>query len=462
MDKDPHINSLKPDERRSIMANRLSQIVDSYGGNFNESEYVNKRTPLLFRCSNGHEWKSQPQSVLNGSWCRECWEKNTAGKHLKLVDGLNQAQKIAADRGGFCLSDEFETARKKLLWRCQNGHEWKAALSDIKKGTWCPDCSSGARERLVRFYFEKITNTKFIKKKPEWLLNERGNRMELDGYSASLNLAFEHQGEQHYQEVPHFNRRDETLQNRMKDDVQKRLLCKEHGVQLIEVPYSIKTENLPNWIYVTIYKVNSSLNLKKTLDIQKIEYAESTELKNLLNLAIERGGKCLSTIYFGSDKKHLFQCAKGHEWKATATNIKSGTWCPICKPERIAQSKRKHSVSSMRSLAEKRSGKFLSSIFNSVNDKYLWECKHGHVWTAAPTDIVKGTWCPVCAKDGLRGTIEAMQIIARARGGLCLSTTYVNSQTKLRWKCHEGHEWEARPDNVKNKNSWCAICSKKK
>ena len=116
----------------------------------------------------------------------------------------------------------------------------------------------------------------------------------------------------------------------------------------------------------------------------------------------------------------------------------------------------------MRSLAEKKSGKFLSFIFNSVNDKYAWECKQGHVWTAAPTDIVKGTWCPVCAKDGLRGTLGAMQIIARARGGVCLSTTYINSQTKLRWKCHEGHEWEARPDNVKNKNSWCAICSKKK
>jgi hypothetical protein len=31
--------------------------------------------------------------------------------------------------------------------------------------------------------------------------------------------------------------------------------------------------------------------------------------------------------------------------------------------------------------------------------------------------------------------------IAREKGGLCLSTKSMNSYTRLRWRCAEGHEW---------------------
>lgn len=55
-------------------------------------------------------------------------------------------------------------------------------------------------------------------------------------------------------------------------------------------------------------------------------------------------------------------------------------------------------------------------------------------------------------------TIEEMRDIARSRGGECLSEKYINSKTKLRWRCSEGHEWEAIPNNVKNHHRWCPFC----
>jgi hypothetical protein len=42
-------------------------------------------------------------------------------------------------------------------------------------------------------------------------------------------------------------------------------------------------------------------------------------------------------------------------------------------------------------------------------------------------------------------TIKDMQGIAEARGGKCLSTEYVNSNTHLEWECSEGHHWETTP-----------------
>ena len=47
-------------------------------------------------------------------------------------------------------------------------------------------------------------------------------------------------------------------------------------------------------------------------------------------IAEERGGKCLSENYLNTDTKILWECAEGHQWKASPDRIKSGRWCPIC------------------------------------------------------------------------------------------------------------------------------------
>ena len=59
-------------------------------------------------------------------------------------------------------------------------------------------------------------------------------------------------------------------------------------------------------------------------------------------------------------------------------------------------------------------------------------------------------------------TIEDMHTIAKERGGRCLSKTYVNVDTKLKWQCEKGHVWEAIPDCIKNRGQWCPYCSGKK
>ncbi|MCK4388531.1 MAG: NAD-dependent epimerase/dehydratase family protein [Dehalococcoidia bacterium] len=55
-------------------------------------------------------------------------------------------------------------------------------------------------------------------------------------------------------------------------------------------------------------------------------------------------------------------------------------------------------------------------------------------------------------------TIRDMQELASSRGGQCLSTEYVNTKTKLKWKCAFGHEWEATPRLLKA-GHWCPECA---
>ena len=118
----------------------------------------------------------------------------------------------------------------------------------------------------------------------------------------------------------------------------------------------------------------------------------------------------------------------------------------------------KLTIEQMQVLAEARGGSCLSTVYVNGSTKLRWRCAEGHEWDAMPGNLRnRGSWCPKCA--GLATlTLDEMQRIAKDRGGVCLSTTYVNRKAKLRWRCSEGHEWEANANSVKGNGSWCRAC----
>lgn len=460
----PNTNPLLKFDRikiQKILSERFFEKVKQNEGQVIEGVYKNKKSVFQFRCKNGHEWKTQAQTILGGSWCRKCFNIEKAGKHFTLKDGLEQAIQIAIDRKGKCLSNEYINNTQHLEFECNNGHRWNAALNDIKKGTWCPNCGKGIRERMCRSIFEQITSYQFPKKRPNWLLNTRKKQMELDGFCEELRIAFEHHGEYHYLRNKHFQRENESLERRKLDDKTKSDLCINNGIELIVVPYNVKTTELKEFIFQKLSGLNLSIKLNKDIDYK---YVVSNELEDLNKIAMQNGGQCLSKIYIGVDQKHKFQCAEGHIWEAIPANIKSKrkSWCPTCKPNRIGNSNRKYTLSDMQNIALQKKGLFLSTPFKSVNDKYLWECEIGHQWYAAPMDILRGTWCKKCSISNKKDSIIEMQKLAELRNGKCISIEYINSQTKLMWECELGHKWEAKPNNIRHRNSWCPYCSGKK
>lgn len=113
----------------------------------------------------------------------------------------------------------------------------------------------------------------------------------------------------------------------------------------------------------------------------------------------------------------------------------------------------------MRHLACDRGGECLSEEYINGKTKLRWRCKEGHEWLAIPSSVKNmGTWCSKCFYSEQRCTIEQMREIARSRGGECLSTTYTNNRTKIRWMCAHGHKWNAIPSHVKDQQTWCPAC----
>jgi predicted lactoylglutathione lyase len=433
------------------MIEEMQKIAEEREGKCLSDTYVNKRTKLMWKCSQGHQWEATPNSIKRGSWCQTCARELTKGT-------IEEMQKIAEERGGKCLSDTYVNSQTQLMWECAEGHQWEAIPAGIKIGRWCQACSSGLGERICKEYLEQIFGKKFPKSYPRWLVNKRGNQMELDGYCKSLALAFEHHGEQHYSTKGKFNKSEKGLRRRQEDDRLKRELCKQHKIILIEIP------EIPNRISLEVVKAfikkeceRNNVPLPSNFDTKEISlkkaYSTSVSketLKEIQRTAVERGGKCLSDSYVHDSVILLLQCAEGHQWEATPNRIKRGTWCQVC------AGLAKGTIEEMQRIAVERNGKCLSDTYVNSKMKLLWECAEGHQWEAKPNSIKTGTWCPHCAQN--KGTIEELQKIAKERGGKCLSDTYVNKQTKLMWKCSQGHQWEAIPNNVK-RGSWCQVCA---
>ena len=376
--------------RRPLGIDDMRALAKNKGGKCLSTEYKNNRTKLLWECSRNHRWEASPFHIKNSnSWCPKC-----AGNEKLSIDVFRET---ADARGGSCLSSEYKNQDQKLLWECIRGHRWHATPVNVhNNGTWCPRCRSSYSEEICRETFQQIFRKEFPKTRPNWLMGFKGRNLELDGYCADLKVAFEYNGKQHYDIVPHFQKERDLSELKL-TDILKTLLCQEQGVQLFTISYRNNLEKLPAWIKKEAQKREmdiSDIDFSQPINLENV-YKHDYKLRNLQNLASKNGGLCLSTKYVSAKTKLLWQCAQGHTWETAPSNINQGHWCPKC------AGNKKLTISEMHSIAKQRGGKCLSTHLKNSETPIKWECAKRHIWYARPNTVKgssnrKGTWCKKC------------------------------------------------------------------
>jgi hypothetical protein len=118
-----------------------------------------------------------------------------------------------------------------------------ACYNNVNYGFWCPDCSESRTEKLVRAYFEKKFHKPFPNTRPSWLLNHTGNKLELDGYSEQLNIAFEYNGEQHYRFSQRWHITIDVFDDQLYRDFIKYTLCDIFEIKVCVIPYTLDCYN---------------------------------------------------------------------------------------------------------------------------------------------------------------------------------------------------------------------------
>lgn len=216
----------------------------------------------------------------------------------------------------------------KLKWRCESGHAFEVCATKVKRGRWCPECRG-----------EMILGEKLL---TLWeIAEERGGECLSTNYTGAYRkLRWKCSGGHIWDSTPH--------------SIGQGHWCPECG--------------------------------KKRGGGQRLTIREMQEI------ARERGGRCISAEYKNVMTKLKWQCSEGHIWEAIPNSIKTtGMWCPKCKHGNLT-------IQEMQELAKGRNGKCLSTEYANTRTKLKWKCSEGHTWMARPHDIKGGSWCPTCAR----------------------------------------------------------------
>lgn len=178
-------------------------------------------------------------------------------------------------------------------------------------------------------------------------------------------------------------------------------------------------------------------------------------LRDVQEIAEKKGGICLSDKYVNNKTIMTWKCLKCDVvWNASFKAVHNhGGWCYKCTGNR----RHKYTIDEINDIV-KHKGECLSREYKHNKSSLSWRCACGYEWNASFKAVyISNQWCPRCAGNA-KLTIEEMQEIAKERQGLCLSTEYVNINTKLLWKCLKcDHEWKAIPSSIRT-GRWCPKC----
>ena len=310
---------------------------------------------------------------------------------------------------------------KKAWWKCSNGHEWQAIISNRNNGQGCPYCSGRYAVKGVNDL--QSVNPNLVK---EWNYDKNDGLTPEDVTANSSKKVWWKCSKGH------------EWQATIKDRNRGRGCPCCSGKSVLKGYNDLQTLNP---------------NLAKEWNCEK-------------NANLTPKG-----VTLGSNKKVWWKCDKGHEWQATIKSRNNGIGCPFCAGQQVLKGYNDLQTINP-TLAkewnyEKNNSLTPMNVTANSGQKVWWKCREGHEWQAVVSDRNKGKGCPYCSgRYAVTGKNDLQAInptLAKEwnydkNDGLTPEDVMPNSGQKVWWKCNKGHEWQATISN-RNIGRGCPICS---
>lgn len=300
-------------------------------------EYKDSKSQLHVRFRCGCEDDISFNSIQRGTRCGDC------APNARVT--LEDYQELARSHGGKLLM-MARTTTQPAQWKCaKKSHPsfWRS-YNVIKKNTFCPECSEGFSERICRTAAQQLFGVPF-KKSPLPIQDVQGvggRNLRFDAYSASLQLAIEHNGSQHYQPVRFGNQTQieaaNSFRKQQEHDRRRQAYCKAKGITLIEVPElgrRTKIEDLKEFIRTECLRANFRLpesfdRVHLKLDVQHLTTTAEEMWARILKRVRKIGYILKSKIYPGANSQLSLLCRNSHPYTPRVASFLNGQTCRRC------------------------------------------------------------------------------------------------------------------------------------
>ena len=163
-------------------------------------------------------------------------------------------------------------------------------------------------------------------------------------------------------------------------------------------------------------------------------------------------------------RKYKWVCPEGHLYDAYVYSRTSGVNCSICSNMTI-QVGINDLMSTHPALAKEAVGWDPAEYVSGTPTILSWRCPLGHSYKASIVNRArKGTGCPTCANKkvlaGFNDIATTNPKLAREAFGWDPEKEHTGSHKKLRWKCENGHTWDAVVTSRVRGNN-CPVCANK-
>lgn len=444
----------------------LDEIALSKGGKIKEGQkYLGSHTKMTFIDKLGNEFRMAPTSIKGDRWSPYEVDKVRDPKyHMK------ELEEIALSKGGNIKEGEkYINAKTKMIFIDQLGNEFETIPSSVKLGCWSP-YEKNYSENICRQIIEQLYNKNF----PScWdIIKREGKRsLQLDGYNPDLKIAFEYQGEQHTFGWfnPDKNRQQKLLEEIKERDREKKQICRNKDILLLEINYYKNIKNTQDLISQTINDLKKSYkkagyiipdyisNIKVEnikIDLSKISHLVLRQ-KEVEEIALSKGGKLKAgEMYINSNTKMTFIDKLDNEFKMTPNRVKQGQWSPY---ESGKGHDKIYHMKEIEKIVSAKSGKIKEGqYYVGANTKMIFIDKLGNEFEMTPGSIKMGNWSPYESgnvRDKQYHMKEIEKIVLSKGGKIKEGQYYVAANTKMIFIDQLGNEFNMSPTCIK-RGTW--------
>ncbi|WP_392560375.1 hypothetical protein [Orbus mooreae] len=303
-------------EYSKALRSAIKKLIHLWRGEWLNPDELTQTGKLYIRCSNMHIFKFRVFHLHRGQWCPDCYFNN-------LRYSLKDIELLAKQKKGKCLTKDYKNSRQRLTWQCQYGHNWQMSIDGYQKGQWCPVCSVEHKQQQALRILQQIAK-------------QQGGSCLSTTYTRGCDKYTFHCANGHEWQTTGKNIKNaKTWCPTCCHDQQRRPLAELQALALKRAGLCLAVHDAMlsdkvMWQCAQGHRWKQATYLIRAGRWCPFCARKTYTIEDMRQLAIARGGKCLSTTYKNLETKLTWLCHLGHTWQASPGHIKAGTWCPSC------------------------------------------------------------------------------------------------------------------------------------